>query len=157
MFKFRINLFFRIFRSWIHEYSFMQYLLQYRLRIFHQIFSNTITRICLDMFSRQPEVLPEHMTFTFNYHNVRGFHKETGNNANIGIRDFTTWKQNSSNKMLPAVRIELRPLSNLWFQAQHVPFWANWESACKTETVFSLCSHAVLILSPKLWWCIREV
>ena len=29
-----------------------------------------------------------------------------GNNANIGIRGFTTWKQKNSNKILPPVSIE---------------------------------------------------
>ena len=38
----------------------------------------------------------------------RGFHKldEIANNANIGIREFTTWKQKNSVKMLPPVGIE---------------------------------------------------
>ena len=41
----------------------------------------------------------------------RGFHKldEIGNSANIGIRGFTMWKK-SSDKMLPPVGIEPRPL-----------------------------------------------
>ena len=41
----------------------------------------------------------------------RVFHKldEIGNNANIGIRGFTTWKK-SSEKMLPPVGIEPRTL-----------------------------------------------
>ena len=41
----------------------------------------------------------------------RGFHKlyEIGNNTNIDIRGFTTWKK-SSEKMLPPVGIEPRPL-----------------------------------------------
>ena len=47
--------------------------------------------------------------------------------------------------MLPPVRIEPRPLINLWFQVQHSPFWANWAFACKTETLGSLYSRALLI------------
>ena len=47
----------------------------------------------------------------------------------------------SSNKMLPPLSIEPRPLINY----QHSPFWANWAFACKTETLDSLCSHALLI------------
>ena len=58
-----------------------------------------------------------------------GFHKldEIGNNANIGIRGFTTWKK-SSDKMLPPVGIEPRPLiasDSLWFQVQHYPLYTN--------------------------------
>ena len=67
------------------------------------------------------------------------------NNANIGIRDFTTWKQKkSSNKMLPLVSIEFL---DLWFQVQHSSFWTNMAFACKTETVGSLYSHVLLILT----------
>ena len=47
--------------------------------------------------------------------------------------------------MLPPVSIEPRPLMNLWFQVQHSPFWANWAFVCKTETLGSLYSHALLI------------
>ena len=43
--------------------------------------------------------------------------------------------------------IEPRALINLWFQVQHSPFWANWEFACKNETLGSLYSHALLILT----------
>ena len=44
------------------------------------------------------------------------------------------------------VRIEPRPLMNLWFQVQHSSFWANLAFACKTKTLGSLYSHALLIL-----------
>ena len=55
---------------------------------------------------------------------------KNGNNANIGIRGFIIWKQKkSSNKML------------------HYPFWTNLASACKTETLSSLCSHALMMLT----------
>ena len=66
------------------------------------------------------------------------FHKldEIGNNANIGIRGFTTWKK-SSDKMLPPVGIG--------FQVQHYPFYTNLTPAYKTETLGSLYSHALLI------------
>ena len=56
----------------------------------------------------------------------------------------------SSDKMLPPVRIDPRPLMSLWFQVQHSPFWANLTFACKTETLGSLYSHALLILTK---WC----
>ena len=49
--------------------------------------------------------------------------------------------------MLPPVRIEPKPLINLWFQVQYYPFWANWSSACETETLGFLCSRALLILT----------
>ena len=68
-----------------------------------------------------------------------------GNNANIGIRGFTTWKQkNSSNKMLPPVSTESL---DLWFQVKHFVFIVNISFACTTETSDSLCSHALLILT----------
>ena len=46
--------------------------------------------------------------------------------------------------MLPPVSIE--PL-DLWFQVQHSTFWNNLTFACKTETLGSLRSHALLILT----------
>ena len=49
--------------------------------------------------------------------------------------------------MLPPVNIEPRPLINLWFQVQHSPFWTNLAFACKTKTLGSLYSHALLILT----------
>ena len=33
---------------------------------------------------------------------------------------------------------------NLWFQVQHSPFWTKLTFACKTETLGSLYSHALL-------------
>ena len=49
-----------------------------------------------------------------------------------------------SNKMLPSVSSELL---NLCFQVQHSPFWINLAFACKTETLGSPYSHALLILT----------
>ena len=49
--------------------------------------------------------------------------------------------------MLPPVSIEPEPLMNLWFQVQHSPFWTNLTSDCKTATLGSLDSHALLILT----------
>ena len=49
--------------------------------------------------------------------------------------------------MLPLVGIDSWPLINLWFQVQHYPFWANWVFVCKTETLESLYSHVLLILT----------
>ena len=39
--------------------------------------------------------------------------------------------------MLPLVGIELGPLINVSFQVQPYPFSANWEFACKIETLGS--------------------
>ena len=68
--------------------------------------------------------------------------------------------KNSSNKMLPPVGIETRPLINLWFQVKHSPFWTNLSFVCKTETLGSLYSHALLIPtkypSPEIKWCINR-
>ena len=49
--------------------------------------------------------------------------------------------------MLPSLGIEPRPLVNLWFQVQHYPLRTNWELAYKTETLGSLCGHALLIVA----------
>ena len=35
----------------------------------------------------------------------------------------------------------------LWFQVQHAPTYPNLAVACKTETLGSLSSHALLILT----------
>ena len=52
--------------------------------------------------------------------------------------------------MLPPVSIEPRPLMNMSFQVQHSPFWTNLAFGCKTETLDSLYSHALLILTKYL-------
>ena len=36
---------------------------------------------------------------------------------------------------------------NLSFQVQHSPFWTKLTFACKTETLGSLYSHALLIIA----------
>ena len=36
---------------------------------------------------------------------------------------------------------------NFWFQVQHAPLYTNLTFACKTETLSSLYSHALLILT----------
>ena len=53
--------------------------------------------------------------FFFETHNI-------GNNANIGSRDFTMWKQkkNSSNKMLPP-SVSIKSL-DFWFQVKVAEF-----------------------------------
>ena len=58
--------------------------------------------------------------------------------------------------MLPSVGIEPRPLIASDSQDQHYPFYTNLTFACKTETLGSLYSHALLIplnhLSPNIKW-----
>ena len=51
-------------------------------------------------------------------------------------------KKKNSNKILPPVSIE--PL-DLWSQFQYAPLYTNLAFACKTETLGSLYSHALLI------------
>ena len=40
--------------------------------------------------------------------------------------------------MLPPVRIEPGPVTNLWFQVQHSPFWANWKFVLLSELTGNL-------------------
>ena len=40
----------------------------------------------------------------------------------------------------------------LWFQVQHYPFYTNLTFACKTETLGSLYSHALLIPLVMPYW-----
>ena len=66
------------------------------------------------------------------------FHKldEIYINANIDIRE-----KNPITKYYPQWGL------NLWFQVQYSPFWANLAFTCETETLGSLYSHALLILT----------
>ena len=75
-----------------------------------------------------------------------GFHKldEIGNNANIGIRGFTTWKIIQWQNVTTSGNRTWAPHS-LLFQVQHYPLYTNLTFACKTETLGSLYSHALLI------------
>ena len=45
-----------------------------------------------------------------------------------------------------ATLVSIGPL-DLWFQVQHAPLYTNLAFACKTETLSSLYSHALLILT----------
>ena len=67
---------------------------------------------------------------------------KNGNNANIGIRGFILWKKNQ----LQNAPLSIEPL-DLWFQVQHAPLYTNLTFAYKTETLGSLYSHALLILT----------
>ena len=69
------------------------------------------------------------------------------NNANIGSRGFTKWKQKNPVKNVTSSGNRTLASHNLWFQVQHYPFWTKLTFACKTETLGSLYSHALLILT----------
>ena len=69
---------------------------------------------------------------------------KNGNNANVGIRGFISWKQ--KNQLQNAGLVSIEPL-DLWFQVQHAPFYTTLVLASKTETFSSLYSHALLILT----------
>ena len=45
-----------------------------------------------------------------------------------------------------AALVSIEPL-DLWFKVQHAPLYTNLTFACKTETLNSLYSHALLILT----------
>ena len=55
--------------------------------------------------------------------------------------------KNFSDEMLLPMRIECRPLINLWFKVQQSLFWTNSVFACKTENLGSLYSHALMNLT----------
>ena len=95
------------------------------------------------------------LVFVLSYYSGFSQIDKIGNIANIGIRGFTMWRK-SSNKMLPPVRIEPIPLMNLWFQVQHYPFYTNLSFACKTETLGSLYSHALLSPLSNIKWCMNR-
>ena len=57
----------------------------------------------------QNKFYPRSDLLKWQWHLAKNQAREIGNNANIGIRGFTTWKT-SSDKMLPPVGIEPRPL-----------------------------------------------
>ena len=68
-------------------------------------------------------------------------------NTNIGIFFFTAWNQNNPGKNVTPSGDRTWASHNLWFQVQHYPFWTKLAFACKTETLGSLYSHALLILT----------
>ena len=69
---------------------------------------------------------------------------KVGNNANIGNRGFTMWKKIQWQNVTPSGNRTWASHS-LWFQVQHYPFYTNLTFACKTETLGSLYSHALLL------------
>ena len=56
------------------------------------------------------------------------------------------FRENKKFQLQNATLVSIEPL-DLWFQVQHAPLYTNLASACKTETLGSLYSHALLILT----------
>ena len=54
--------------------------------------------------------------------------------------------ENKKFQLQNATLVSIEPL-NLGFQVQHAPLYTNLAFACKTETLSSLYSHALLILT----------
>ena len=52
--------------------------------------------------------------------------------------------ENKKNQLQNATLVSIEPL-DLWFQVQHAPLYTNLALTCKTETLSSLYSHALLI------------
>ena len=58
----------------------------------------------------------------------------------------TLFHENKKNQLQNATLVSIEPL-DLWSQVQHAPLYTNLALACKTETLSSLYSHALLILT----------
>ena len=56
------------------------------------------------------------------------------------------FRENKKFQLHNATLVSFEPL-DLWFQVQHAPLYTNLAFACKTETLSSLYSHALLILT----------
>ena len=56
------------------------------------------------------------------------------------------FRGNKKFQLQNATLVSIEPL-DLWFQVQHAPVYTNLAFACKTETLSSLYSHALLILT----------
>ena len=54
--------------------------------------------------------------------------------------------ENKKFQLQNATLVSIEPL-DLWFQVQHAPLYTNLAFACKTETLSSLYSHALFILT----------
>ena len=54
--------------------------------------------------------------------------------------------KNKKIQLQNAILVSIEPL-DLWFQVQHAPLYTNLAFACKTETLSSLYSHTLLILT----------
>ena len=77
---------------------------------------------------------------------IWGFHKldEIGNDANIGIRDFTAWEQK-----IPVIKYYPKWVLNHWprIQSPACSPYPNWVLICEAKLLESLYSHALLILT----------
>ena len=56
------------------------------------------------------------------------------------------FRENKKNQLQNASLVSIEPL-DLWSQVQHAPLYTNLAFACKTETLSSLYSQALLILT----------
>ena len=56
------------------------------------------------------------------------------------------FRENKKFQLQSDTLVSIEPL-DLWFQIQHAPLYTNLAFACKTETLSSLYSHALLILT----------
>ena len=56
------------------------------------------------------------------------------------------FRENKKIQLQNATLVSIEPL-DLWFQVQHAPLYTNLAFACKTKTLSSLYSHALLILT----------
>ena len=56
------------------------------------------------------------------------------------------FRENKKIQLQNATLVSIEPL-DLWSEVQHVPLYTNLAFACKTETLSSLYSHALLILT----------
>ena len=54
--------------------------------------------------------------------------------------------ENKKIQLQNATLVSIEP-QDLWYQVQHAPLYTNLALACKTETLSSLYSHALLILT----------
>ena len=56
------------------------------------------------------------------------------------------FRENKKIQLQNVTLVSIEPL-HLWSQVQHAPLYTNLTFACKTETLSSLYSHALLILT----------
>ena len=56
------------------------------------------------------------------------------------------FRENKQIQLQNVTLMSIEPL-HLWSQVQHAPLYTNLTFACKTETLSSLYSHALLILT----------
>ena len=80
----------------------------------------------------------------FSYENLNCNNSVSDKLAKIGNIGILHENKKFSNKILPLMRIELGTSAiAVWCLSN----WANLAYACKSETLISLCSHALLIVT----------